>query len=112
MGDGFKTTLKISMLSQLVKDGILILEEPEATLHPGYIDLAAEHLITAARENNTQLFISTHSSEFIRSMLDYAGDDIRIFRMHKSGDSIGYTIFEGEDAVRKVKDIEIDLRGI
>jgi AAA15 family ATPase/GTPase len=112
MGDGSKTILKISMLSNLAENGILILEEPEATLHPGYIDLAVEHLVKAAKENNTQLFISTHSSEFIRSMLEYAGEDIRVFRMHKKGDDIDYTIFEGEEAIRKVKEIEIDLRGI
>src|SRR5438309_7647010 len=70
MGDGFRDVLRILFISALTRKGTAVFEEPENSLHPGFLGLATEYLSRAAVETNTQLFMSTHSLEFLRYLLD------------------------------------------
>ncbi len=117
MGDGFKSMLRIFYLSVLAKDGVITLEEPETSLHPGYIEMLADAIIICSKE--TQFFISTHSNDLIQSLLEVAHqkeclDSIQIIKMHPRLDT--HTIeaeeIPGEEALDDIETINIDLRGI
>ena len=62
MGDGFKALIGIlASLYQRPKNTIVLLEEPEVHMHPGYLQELAKYLVILSRTRNIQLFISTHS---------------------------------------------------
>lgn len=114
MGDGFKALLKLSFMAPLIKDGIILFEEPETSMHPGYSEVLAEEIISNSRYS--QFFITTHSLELLDYLLKKAeksGDinSIKIFRLSRRGDLIDRAIYSGTDAIEDMEDIKIDLRG-
>lgn len=50
----------------LEKGGPLLLEEPELSLHPEIVRVLPQMLARAQRRTGRQLFVSTHSPEFLR----------------------------------------------
>lgn len=52
--------------SALTAKGPLLLEEPELSLHPDAVRVLLQALESARRENDMQLFVSTHSNEFLQ----------------------------------------------
>ncbi|HIJ06483.1 MAG: hypothetical protein XE11_0592 [Methanomicrobiales archaeon 53_19] len=117
MGEGFKSMLKIFYLSVLAKNGVITLEEPELSLHPGYIEMLADAIIFCS--SDTQFFISTHSNDLIQSLLEVADqnnclDSVQIIKMHPRLDT--HTIeaeeIPGAEALEDIETINIDLRGI
>jgi AAA15 family ATPase/GTPase len=117
MGDGFIALVELLAINTLVKKGIIIMEEPENNLHPGFIDVFAEQVIKDPSEN--QYFISTHSSDLIETILERAKhtqklQDIRLVILHKHM-HLTYPIAEemsGEEALEEIESIHSDLRGI
>lgn len=117
MGEGFITLVELLALNTLVKKGLIIMEEPENNLHPGFIDVFGEQVIDDTSQN--QYFISTHSSDLIETLLERAKhsqklDDIRIIILHKHM-HLSYPVAEemtGEEALDEIEAIHSDLRGI
>lgn len=117
MGDGFITRVELLALNTLVKKGLIIMEEPENNLHPGFIDVFAEQIIRDLNEN--QYFISTHSSDLIEIILERAKhaqklEDIRLIILHKHM-HLSYPVAEemtGEEAFDEIESIHSDLRSI
>lgn len=117
MGDGFITLVELLALNTLVNKGMLIMEEPENNLHPGFIDVFAEQVVKDTSEN--QYFISTHSSDLIETLLERAKfsqklHDIRLIILHKHS-HLTYPVAEemtGEEALEEIESIHSDLRGI
>jgi len=117
MGDGFSSLIKLTFMNSLVDGGIIILEEPEVSLHPGFIFILCEAILQNSGES--QFFISTHSIDFIQALLKVAKwsdrlDDIQVIRMHSRMDTRTPDIeaLTGEEAVVEIKEIGRDLRGI
>lgn len=54
------------MFSENIKDGIIIIDEPELHLHPTWQKKLIDILKKQASEKNVQIFFATHSSSFIR----------------------------------------------
>jgi len=113
MGDGFISLLKISFLAALAEEGILILEEPEASLHPAFLDIIAEKIVNSSELS--QFFISTHSLDFLYSLLKKAEetektDGINVVRLHRKGSDILTEIMDGSEAKIKIDEIGLDLR--
>ena len=115
MGDGFKTLLRLSFMVSLVKNGIVLLEEPESSMHPGYMDVLAGEIIS--NSEYTQIFMSTHSLELIEYLLEKAAkcdkiESVKILRLRRLSD--GYIEGEtcsGKEAVEEMEMIKTDLRG-
>ncbi len=123
MGDGFKTLIGIlASFYQQPKNTIILLEEPEVHLHPGYLQELAKNLVTLSRTRNIQIFISTHSMDFIQCFLDIGSMSTpysefvksELFMLHLShlknvvvSEEIDYN-----EADRTIKELECDLRGI
>lgn len=115
MGDGFKALLKLSFMAPLIKDGIVLFEEPEVSMHPGYLDILAKEIISSSKKS--QFFISTHSLELVEYLLEKAEkaniiDSINIIRLRRLGNNyIDREICSGRDAKEEMELIKSDLRG-
>lgn len=114
MGDGFTALVEILAMNTLVRDGTIIMEEPENNLHPGFIDIFSEQILKDT--SNNQYFISTHSDDLIETILQRAKyrnnlDEIIII-LHKHM-HLSYPVAEemsGEEALDEIETIHSDLR--
>jgi AAA15 family ATPase/GTPase len=117
MGDGFCALLKLTLMNDLIDDGIILLEEPEISLHPGFLSILCEAILANSKES--QFFITTHSIDFITNILKIAEwnnqlDDVQIIRMHTRLEiqDPDIEILTGKEAKEQIEEIGIDLRGI
>ncbi|GEM_PF-1252560 len=115
MGEGFISLLKISFILSLIDYGIFVLEEPEVLLHPKYIDLISEELIS--KINDSQFFISTHSLDLLQSVLNIAEkygklEEIAVIRLHYREDinDVVHEVLSGYEAKDEIDEIGTDLR--
>jgi len=119
MGDGFKSM--VGVLWELVEDDeseIVMIEEPENHMHPGYVQEMFDFLVTMAREDDIQLFITTHSIDFINYMFDenlpeehrdFLEDELSVIRMESPELA---AVFDYEEAQKNSEELHLDLRGI
>ena len=77
MNEGFGVNQLVYMLAKVLHSdaGIVCIEEPEIHLHPSAVRRLARALADIARENGDKhLIISTHSEQFIMSLLALVAD--------------------------------------
>lgn len=115
MGDGFIALLNLSFLITLVEQGAIILEEPEISLHPYFMEIIAEEVVD--NSERIQFFISTHSMDFLNALLEYAEKedklrDINVVRLHYREDTknVYAEVLGGITAKDEITEIGTDLR--
>ncbi len=84
-GDGmraFATVLLGAMASKT--QTIILLDEPEAFLHPAHARLLVECVANEVRAS-AQLFIATHSADVLEGLLNAAPDRLRVLRIQRAG---------------------------
>ncbi len=64
---------------------IVLLDEPEAFLHPPQAKLLG-NLIVSERSKETQLFVSTHSPSVVLGLVSAKRENLKIVRLHRDGD--------------------------
>ena len=114
MGDGFINLLRLAFVTAFSKNGVALLEEPETTLHPGFMNIIAEDIITYSKY--TQFFITTHSLELLQEFLEAAKnrgklDRINVIRLFKHEDLVDREVLSGTEALEEITTIKTDLRG-
>lgn len=118
MGEGFKTI--VGILWQFVGEedinDVVLMEEPENNMHPGYIGELVPFLVDVAREEDVQLFITTHNVDFISEFFGAFPDDDQEFlesefRLIQMTETVPKT-FDYESAKEQVEGLHLDLRGI
>jgi predicted ATPase len=67
-GDGFRCCVGILGTALSVKNTVLFIEEIESHQHSGSLSKLIRHLVEIARENNLQVFLSTHSLDVWESL--------------------------------------------
>jgi energy-coupling factor transporter ATP-binding protein EcfA2 len=84
-GDGMRSfaTVILRALAPATMS-VLLIDEPEASLHPPQARLLGE-LIARERPVGRQLFIATHSLDVLQGLLNVAPDNLRIIRLQRSG---------------------------
>ncbi|OYT37307.1 MAG: hypothetical protein B6U89_07520 [Desulfurococcales archaeon ex4484_58] len=108
LGSGSRDVLVRLMPLVTVKDTAALLEEPENHLHPGGLYIFMKYLLRIAKENNLQLFISTHSIELVTFAYRLSGElgiDTRVFFLEKEeDDTVTYRVLEkiDVDTLRKL----------
>ncbi len=125
MGDGFKDFIYIiSRLLQCTKSKIkpvILIEEPEMHMHPGYIIEFVRYLINFSINNNLQFFITTQSEDLINSFLSEEIDkklqnalkkELKIIRLTNADGENIVDIMDYEDALENINTLYLDLRGI
>jgi len=119
LGEGTKTIASLvwQLLSEEEIPDVILLEEPENHLHPGYVKELVEFLIEFAREENVQLFVTTHNVDFLREFFNDAtiGDHeawlAEEFRLIQTTE-LSPKQFDYERAKEHVEELQLDLRGL
>ena len=122
LGDGFKALVALlwELSSDNLNNNILLLDEPDIHLHPGYINELIRIILTFAMEFNIQFFIATHNSDFISEILEgeftkeqkkFLEKEFTLFKM----DSLkGLTTVDKADYKKAIdirENLLLDLRG-
>jgi hypothetical protein len=99
-GDGIRSFLGVLLHALVVDRDMILIDEPEAFLHPPQANLLGRVLATEV-PNPRQLIVATHSTDFLRGALDAPNASVRIVRVRRSG-NVNLVRELSPDAVRKV----------
>jgi predicted ATP-dependent endonuclease of OLD family len=83
-GDGFKSFVCIVLSILLCKDKIILIDEPEAFLHPKQIRVLGNWIAEYSLSNGNQILIATHNSYFLNSILN--NTEINVIRLNRDND--------------------------
>lgn len=79
-GDGMRAFVGCLMWGTVVDYKIVLIDEPEAFLHPPQARLLGQTMVRRKRAG-TQLILATHSGDLLRGALDAQSPDLRILRL-------------------------------
>ena len=96
-GDGMRSFASV-ILHTLASTSptILLLDEPEAFLHPPQARLLGE-IIAKEKSSRAQLFVATHSPDVLQGLVNVAPEHLRVLRIQRNGD------------VNRVKELDKEL---
>ena len=101
----------------LNKDTIQCIDEIGDMLHPRAQGSLGLNLSEVSRENNNQIFATTQSLEFVSNYLSKVKeeneellDDIKIITLRNTGNKIKSRVLSGEEALKLLRDNEMELR--
>lgn len=83
-GDGMRSFAGVLLATSVGHDTILLVDEPEAFLHPPQARLMGSILVQD-RGPARQLFIATHSTDVLRGVLDSNSEDVKVIRIRREG---------------------------
>ncbi len=83
-GDGMRSFAGILFDVFTTQKTVTMIDEPEAFLHPPQARLLGRMLVKN-KLNDRQLFISTHSEDFLKGLLDADSDNVKIVRINREG---------------------------
>ena len=95
-GDGIRSFTGILLYLMMDNYCTYLLDEPESFLHPPQAHIMGQ-IIGETLKNNQQAFISTHSEEVLKGLLDVASDRIKIIRITRNGDTNEFSILNNQD---------------
>ena len=84
-GDGMRSFAGVLLYAALGSETVLLIDEPEAFLHPPQARLLGQTLVLD-RQSNRQLFVATHSGDVLRGILDSNSPNVRVIRLRRSGE--------------------------
>lgn len=119
-GDGIKKVISLANAIASAKDGILMIDEIETSIHSRYYEDIFAFLIKACQRFSVQLFITTHNEEAIDALLaihEY-GDEIVendpvnviTFRTDKSSRKTFARIMSGSEVMRNREKYDFEVR--
>ena len=82
---------------------VLILDEPEAFLHPPQARLLG-HVIGNERSERAQLFVATHSPDVLEGLVNVAAGHLRVLRIQREGNVNRVDVLDQDH----VKEISVD----
>lgn len=80
LGDGVKASVGLVAAIHSLPDRILLVDEPEAFLHPTLARRIGQALSDTARERDASMVVATHSAEFLIGCLQ-STPDLRLVRL-------------------------------
>jgi len=113
VGDGIKN-LALNIISlNLDKPTYVFLEEPETFLHPKMMDVLSKEIVCSGKRN--QVFLTTHSLEFVENLLYYAKKseeiDVKVIGFYDLTDGkLDYEIYGKDQAYTIVNKLGEDIR--
>lgn len=100
MGDGFKVLVSLlATLSGAPEGSVILLEWPEAHMHPEYTSKFLRYLVKFIKTKGNQAFMTTHSSDLIdgivnpefienRDEKDFLFENTKIIRLSRKDNAI------------------------
>jgi AAA15 family ATPase/GTPase len=116
-GEGVLVFLNLVYNMIKAKNKILLIEEPENHLHPGYLKIIVEQIFLLSKKYNVQIFMTSHSYDLIQETIDYAnkskrGKTVLISLMVLDKGMIKKIDYDISQATKNVYEFNNDLRGI
>ena len=102
LGDGIVRLLSIILSFVEIPNGILLVDEIDSGFHYSSLNSMWRAVLETAKEYNTQVFATTHSLDCLLSYSQinagelFANDDVCLYRIEKSNDSLTYTNYDLE----------------
>lgn len=81
-GDGMRSFASILLDTFTSNYTVTLIDEPEAFLHPPQARLLGK-MLAKNTPNDRQLFISTHSEDFLKGLLDANNSNVKIIRINR-----------------------------
>lgn len=95
-GDGIKSFTGILLYLMLDYYRIYLIDEPESFLHPPQARIMGQ-IIGKTLSAQQQAFISTHSEEIIKGLLEVCPERIKIVRITREGNTNHFSILNNKD---------------
>lgn len=95
-GDGIKSFTGILLYLMLDYCHTYLIDEPEAFLHPPQARIIGQ-IIGESLSNHQQAFISTHSEDIIKGLVDACPERIRIIRITRKENENFFSILNNKD---------------
>ncbi|MEV7528691.1 ATP-dependent nuclease [Agrococcus sediminis] len=91
-GDGFRSFVGLASQILTHRFDVMLIDEPEAFLHPGQARILGRWLAEQAVERDMQIVVSTHVRDFVIGLLS-AGPTapVNLVRLSRSGDETYFT---------------------
>lgn len=99
-GDGIKSFTGILLYLMLDHYRTYLIDEPESFLHPPQARIMGQIIGQTLRESQ-QAFISTHSEEIVKGLLDVCEERLKIVRITREGDVNSFSILDNQ----KIKEV-------
>ncbi|MCR6639720.1 MAG: ATP-binding protein [Sporocytophaga sp.] len=81
-GDGMRSFVGVLLNAFISNHSILFIDEPEAFLHPPQARLLGK-MLAKDLPSERQLFLSTHSEDFLKGLLDSGVSNLKIIRIQR-----------------------------
>lgn len=94
-GDGIKSFTGILLYLMLDCYKTFLIDEPESFLHPPQAKIMGQ-IIGNTLSDNQQAFISTHSEEIIKGLLDICPERVKIIRITRNDDINTFSVLDNE----------------
>lgn len=83
-GDGMRSFASILLDTFTSKHSIALIDEPEAFLHPPQARILGK-MLAKSNPAGRQLFVSTHSEDFLQGLLDSSNENVTVVRINRVG---------------------------
>jgi len=80
LGDGIKHFISIILALYQAKDGYLFIDEVGNGIHHSTLDKLWNIILTLAKEQNVQIFATTHSDECIRALVTANRENVKTYQ--------------------------------
>lgn len=84
-GDGMRSFMGILLHVITNQRSAILIDEPEAFLHPPQARLLGDMLVHNIT-SNTQLFLATHSEDILKGLLSSGNKNVKVIRISREGD--------------------------
>lgn len=95
-GDGMRSFVGVLLNSFISNHNLLFIDEPEAFLHPPQAKLLGK-MLSKYLPSEKQLFLATHSEDFLKGLLEGNPKNIKIVRISRNGDINNISILDGTE---------------
>ena len=95
-GDGIKSFIGILLYLMMDYYCTYLIDEPESFLHPPQARIMGR-IIGQTLRKNQQAFISTHSEDIIKGLLEVCSDRLKIVRITRDGDKNNFSLLENHE---------------
>lgn len=111
-GDGLRRVFVLASVMPKVKNGLLLIDELEASIHTKALQKTLDWLVKSCIQNDIQLFATTHSLEALDTVIEVSRDvaDLTTFRLEKAKQTIKVTRFDKDMIIRLREELGAEVR--
>lgn len=111
-GSGLRRVFILATAIPRVKNGILLIDELESAIHTKALKKTMDWLIQSCRQNNVQLFATTHSLEAVDTVIDSARttSNLTFYRLEQDKGRITTVRFDKETITQLREELGAEVR--